>query len=259
LKGGKHSDIVSRINLLIFHRLGKDMLPLPNLARFIAWNNILLLPLAALGAAQLRWRSFVSKDVSIILPLAICCGLGLALMVYQGHGWGYRYLHGLIGPFCLLAGFGWIRLSGPDKALSLKPVWLSVGFAALVTVFLTIKAHDFVKPYARAYHMAKSIDADVVLVDTRAGVFIQDIVRVENGVLSRPILMDLDFVDFDKLAPLCRKYKVRIFDQTHFLPLGVPPSQVSVRWSKGRAMKRAYLARIGCGQESLTFTRSDWR
>jgi hypothetical protein len=33
------------------------------------------------------------------------------LLPYQGHGWGYRYLHGLIGSLSLLAGYGWIALS----------------------------------------------------------------------------------------------------------------------------------------------------
>ena len=162
-------------------------------------------------------------------------------------------------PFCLLAGFGWLRLSGPEGRLSLKPVWLSVAFAFLSGAFLTLKAHDFVRPYARAYQMAKSVDADIVLVDTRGGVFIQDIIRVEGGALSRPILMDLDFVKHRTLKPLCDRYKVRIFDHTHFLPLGVPPAAMSHRWSKGREMKREYLAAIGCGQEPLRFTRSDWR
>src|SRR3546814_2722811 len=104
-----------------------------------------------------------------------------------------------------------MRLSRPESPLSLNPIWLSVGFAVLASAFLTVKAHDFVKPYARAYHMAKSIDADIVLVDTRGGVFIQDIVRVEDGVLSRPILMDLGFVNKQGLSALCRKYDVRIF------------------------------------------------
>lgn len=259
LAGGKRIDLAFRIQHLISHRLGKDMLPLLNLARFLAWNNILLLPLAAMGAMQLRGRSLLSKDASIVLPLVICCGTGLAFLVYQGHGWGYRYLHGLMGPFCLLAGFGWLRLSGPEGRLSLKPVWLSVAFAFLSGAFLTLKAHDFVRPYARAYQMAKSVDADIVLVDTRGGVFIQDIIRVEGGALSRPILMDLDFVKHQTLKPLCDKYDVRIFDRTHFLPLGVPPAAMSHRWSKGREMKREYLAAIGCGQEKLSFTRSDWR
>src|SRR3546814_10973844 len=83
----------------------------------MAWNNVLLLPLAALGVLQLRWRTMFARDASIVLPLTITCILGLLLLVYQGHGWGYRYLHGLIGAFCLLGGFGWMRLSRPESPL----------------------------------------------------------------------------------------------------------------------------------------------
>lgn len=259
LQGGKRIDLGFRIYHLITHRLGKDMLPLLNLARFMAWNNILLLPLAAVGALHLRWRTLLSRDSGIVLPLALCCAIGLCVLVYQAHGWGYRYLHGLLGAFCLLGGFGWLRLSWPQGRLSMQPLWLSVGFALLSGTFLMIKAHEFVQPYARAYDMAKSIDADIVLVDTRGGVFIQDIIRVEGGTLGRPILMDLDFVRKDKLQQLCETYKVRIYDWTHFLPLGVPPAKMHHRFSRGREEKRKYLADIGCGQEPLTFMRSDWR
>src|SRR3546814_1349670 len=86
----------------------------------MAWNNVLLLPLAALGVLQLRWRTMFARDASIVLPLTITCIMGLLLLVYQGHGWGYRYLHGLIGAFCLLGGFGWMRLSRPERPLSLR-------------------------------------------------------------------------------------------------------------------------------------------
>ena len=141
----------------------------------------------------------------------------------------------------------------------MRPVWLAVGFALLSGAFLTMKAHDFVKPYARAYQRAKSVDADIVLIDTRGGVFIQDIIRVEDGKLSRPILMDLDFVRKDTLKHLCDSYKVRLYDWSDFLPLGVPPARMSHRFSVGREKKRTYLESIGCAQEPLAYTRWDWR
>src|SRR3546814_21084376 len=96
-----------------------------------------------------------ARDASILLPLTITCILGLLLLVYQGHGWGYRYLHGLIGAFCLLGGFGWMRLSRPEKPLSLSPIWLSVGFAVLASAFLIVKAHDFVKPRSEERRVGK--------------------------------------------------------------------------------------------------------
>ena len=259
LQGGKRIDLGFRIYHLITHRLGKDMLPLLNLSRFMAWNNILLLPLALLGAMQFRWRRLLSRDATILMPLAIGCAMGLLVLVYQAHGWGYRYLHGLIGSFCLLGGFGWVRLSGAGGRLSMRPVWLAVGFALLSCAFLTMKAHDFVKPYARAYQRAKSVDADIVLVDTRGGVFIQDIIRVDDGKLSRPILMDLDFVRKDTLEHLCDNYDVRLYDWSDFLPLGVPPARMSHRFSVGREEKRAYLESIGCAQEPLAYTQWGWR
>src|SRR3546814_4391655 len=83
--------------------------------------------------------------------------------------------------FCLLGGFGWMRLSRPESPLSLNPIWLSVGFAVLASAFLTVKAHDFVKPYARAYHMAKSIDADIVRSEEHTSE-LQSLMRISYAV-----------------------------------------------------------------------------
>src|SRR5947207_2679774 len=66
-----------------------------NLFRFVSWNHLALLPLAIVGlTARRRQSSFVLR----------ACGWGIALTVIaflivlpeQGHGWGYRYLHGFI-------------------------------------------------------------------------------------------------------------------------------------------------------------------
>src|SRR3546814_9008853 len=61
LAGGKPSNLALRLKILIFSRLGSDLLPLLNLSRFMAWNNVLLLPLAALGVLQLRWRTMFAR------------------------------------------------------------------------------------------------------------------------------------------------------------------------------------------------------
>src|SRR3546814_18656950 len=65
-------------------------------------SDLLMVPLATLGVFAMRWRGAI-RGQEIALPLALGCFAGCALALAQGYGWGYRYAHGFIGPFCLLA------------------------------------------------------------------------------------------------------------------------------------------------------------
>jgi len=50
--------------------------------------------------------------VELVAGLVLTLLAMFMLLPYQGHGWGYRYLHGLIGSAALLGGYGWITLTG---------------------------------------------------------------------------------------------------------------------------------------------------
>lgn len=221
--------------------------PLFSLARFAAWNNALLLPLAFLGLWRLRWRSAIRGE-DVVLPLALACLLGLGLMIDQKMGWGYRYFHGLIGPFCLLAGFGWMRLTGSPARLSLRPVWLSCGLAAFTGMFLLWQAHAWVAPYARAYRALRASDAQVVIVDWRGGLFGQDLIRFDDGTLRKPVLMDINFLSRENVDTLCARYDVAIFDKADFWPMGMPQVGTHYNGSDYVQSLRDQMAAMGCGR-----------
>lgn len=227
----------------LFDRLG-EIQPLFSLARFMAWNNLLLLPLGVLALPTLwqRWRG-VLRGKEPVLPLLMAVALGLGLMLYQKHGWGYRYFHALIGPFCLLAGFGWMRLVGSPARLSLRLIWISCGIAAASAAFLLVQAHRWVAPYAAAYAEIRSARADVVLVDWRGGLYGQDLVRFESGAPGRPVIMDLYFLNAAKVDALCRDHNVAVYDWRDFRPLGLPATRPD-HYLDGL---RAHMAESGCG------------
>src|SRR5690606_18702083 len=118
-----------------------------NLLRFAAWQHLLLLPLV-FAAVATGARSSGMIRALVLGPLLTIAAL-LILLPYQGHGWGYRYLHGLIGNLCLLAGFGWIALRqrGWDRNRLLR--WSSAA-TLLAILWLGWNAHRMVIPYARA-------------------------------------------------------------------------------------------------------------
>jgi hypothetical protein len=222
----------------LFERLGDRWQPLVNLSRFVAWNNILMVPLATLGVFAMRWRSAL-RGQEIALPLALGCFAGCGLALAQGYGWGFRYAHGFIGPFCLLAGLGWARF----RPAAMRPLHLGLAITLVMSAFLVWRTHVFVAPYAASHRMIDASKADVVLVDPRGGLYVTDLVRGRDGVPGRPMVMNLGMLTLDQVDELCHLYVVELFDRAEFRPLGVPLA----RWNLGRMdALRAHMKAEGC-------------
>jgi hypothetical protein len=165
---------------------------------------------------------------------------GCALALAQGYGWGFRYAHGFIGPFCLLAGLGWARFR-PERAM--RPLFIGLAITALGSAYLVWRTHAFVAPYAASHKLIDSSQADVVLVDPRGGLYVTDLVRGRDGVPGKPMVMNLGMLTLDQVDALCQSYVVELFDRAEFRPLGVPLS----RWRLDRMdALRAHMREVGC-------------
>jgi hypothetical protein len=215
--------------------------PLLHLSRFIAWNNLLLVPLAFVGLWRMNWRAAL-RGQSAALPLGIGA-LGMAaLSIDQGYGWGYRYLHGFIGSFALLAGLGWAGLRHSD----MRAVVLSLLVALMTGSFLMTRAHDYVAPYAAVHRRIMASGADVVIVDPRGGRYVTDVVRGRDSEpLARPVVMAMLKLNTVRLDRLCDRYDVAVLDYHAFAPLGV----TIVPWGNRHiAALREHLEQRGCGR-----------
>lgn len=215
--------------------------PLLHLSRFLAWNNLLLVPLALVGIWRMGWRAALRGE-RVALPLGLGA-LGMAaLAIDPGYGWGYRYLHGFIGGFALLAGLGWASFRRTD----LRVIWGSALVALLTGSFLAMRAHDYVSPYAASHRRIMESAADVVLVDARGGRYVTDVVRgVDGDPLGRPVVMNLGMLDAARIDKLCDRYDVAIFDISAFGPLGVGV----LPWNRRSiAELRAHMVARGCGR-----------
>lgn len=223
----------------LFRRLGDHWQPLVNLTRFVAWNNILMVPLGALGIAAIRWRDALAGR-QIALPLAMGCMAGCAFALAQGYGWGFRYAHGFIGPFCLLAGLGWARFR---PAGAMRPILMGFGITLVMAAILVWRTHVFVAPYAASHQLIETSKADVVLVDPRGGLFVTDLVRGRDGVPGKPMVMNLALLTLEQVDQLCHDHVVELFERADFRPLGVPLA----KWRLDRMdAVRAHMKRAGC-------------
>lgn len=216
--------------------------PLLYTSRFFAWNNLLLVPLALIGLWRMGWRAALRGE-RVALPLGLGA-LGMAaLAIDPGYGWGYRYLHGFIGSFALLAGLGWASLKRPDS----RVLSASVLIALLTGSFLMARTHDYVAPYAEVHRRIMASGADVVLVDPRGGRYVTDVVRGPGSdPLAGPVVMHIGWLTPRKVEALCARYpNIAILDISSFASLGVGIVPWGSRWI---ANLRDDMERRGCGR-----------
>jgi len=178
-----------------------------NLVRFIAWQNLILVPMiAAAGRALVhdKWLRLLGASVlTSLLPY-------IFLMPDQGHGWGYRYLHGLIGPIALIAAYGGAKLLSAAKN-DRNVIFLGMVAMASVFVMLPLRAWQIrgeVTPYFEATAFAGSQDADVVIVDSKRIFIGGDIGRNSAVALARPVQMRLTILSVAQIGKLCEDHSV---------------------------------------------------
>lgn len=219
-----------------------------NLLRFVSWQNPLTAALAVLGAGAAFRREPILR--------ALLAGMGLTIIVVwllmpsQGHGWGYRYLHGFLGGACLVAAYGWMKLTQPldtgEQAVARASFALAALFSMLVLLpWRAAQAHAFSAPYAAASRAIARTPADVVLVDPGDLFFAADLVRNDPFLRNRPKVMDLGALDEAQLGRMCSTLKVSLFARREAEAFGIAPADGPP--APQLAAMRTSLARMGCG------------
>ena len=220
-----------------------------NLIRFIAWQNPLLPALALVGiAAAIHLDgTFRALLAGMALTLLVCW----VLLPFQGHGWGYRYLHGFLGSLALVAALGWVRLTEalaePDRRAA--RAMLVLGCAVSVLVLLPLRAlqvEAMIRPYAAAPRAIARTPAEVVLIDPTGLFYAADLVRNDPFLRNRPKRMDLGTMTDAQVRGVCALHPVALFDRREGLALGVESNP----GGPTRRMQaiRGLLASLGCGE-----------
>lgn len=186
-----------------------------NVTRFLAWQNPLALALAAIGVVTLR--RLEGPLAALAAGLALTLAAMFILLPNQGFGWGYRYLHGLLGSFCLIAASGWIAVTGGAATGAGAKAWSTLGLASLFTVAVVlpsraIEIEGVVGPYAAAERAIRSTPTELVLVDTDGIAYATALVRNDPLLRNRPLVLDLLGLTPQQVETLCAARSVAMFD-----------------------------------------------
>jgi len=222
-----------------------------SMVRLITWQNPLTAPLALLGA-RAAWRQ-KGHLRALLAGVALTLLAMLIIEPTQTHGWGYRYLHGLLGSVCLLAAWTWFNLLQglPERGRAAANGALVAGVAVSLLVLLPLRAWQawtYTQPYAAANAAIQGAPAPIVIIDDEGPWFDMGTIMRNDPYLARgPKVVLLAALDEPALEVLCARGPVGRFDGRQASALGVatfvaPPDP----WVPPL---RARLASLGCGRD----------
>jgi hypothetical protein len=232
-----HAEVLLRSSTVVVNGLYM----LLNIIRFAAWQHPFLLVLVlccwpAISRAEGIARPLLGGIILMLLTTFL-------LIPWQGNGWGYRYLHGLLGNFCLLAVYGWVALRRFSRERRAALTLTTAATVAIILPFQMATTRAIVTPYREASSFIEKADAEVVLVDQTGMLLATDVIRNTADFGRRPKSMDIELLSETQLRELCKRYKVRLFDRRHGSRAGIP-----VEDTPDRSGARAILPAIGCNQ-----------
>jgi hypothetical protein len=166
-----------------------------NTALLLSWNCPVLGPLVLVAVLHPRRLDDVQVDLALGVLLTIIFFMFFPLT--QGHGWGYRYAHQVLGNLCLLAAAG---VSALYETLGQRRTrqWLAAGLVTSLIVQLPLRLRDteqFVRPFARGVEYVRSRDATILLVRGDSIWYGADLIR-NDPYLTYPVV-----VRMNRLAP----------------------------------------------------------
>ena len=187
-----------------------------NLLRFLTWQHVLLLPLLLAGIGTARLATPEGRQAGALAAGVIGQIVVMALILpYQGHGFGYRYLHGLIGNVALLGGFGWRALAGSHAWL--RPMLVrttTLGLLMLLPLQAWL-AHQLYTPFAAASARIDASHADYTVIGADDGPYALDLVLNPPNLGRKPVrLVASEVEDFDafatRLCPAAGQHRITV-------------------------------------------------
>lgn len=192
-----------------------------NLLRFLLWQNPLaiVLMLASAGKVMRDGGPLRAAWAGILLPPLFM----FFVLPYQGHGWGYRYLHDELGNVALLATYAWFQIADRESS-----AWRAVFASALILsvgILLPLRAYQAWRqaaPYVAANRNLNRLNADVVVIDAPQHAYTWDLVRNSPLMDNSPKRLAGFMLTDDQMAILCKQYRVEFFTDADAARLRIP-------------------------------------
>ena len=187
------------LHVFAMPNFGALALHVMNFSLLLTWHAPVLGPLLFAAVAYPRRMTPLQRDLAVGLFLTLLFFVFFPLT--QGHGWGYRYAHQVLGNLCLLGAEGVGTMASVIGARRTR-TWLLLGFATSLVIQLPLRLRDtehFVRPFARAQEYVQSRQAAVVLIDGESIWYGRDLIRndpfLRFPIVARRERLSQGFVD----------------------------------------------------------------
>jgi hypothetical protein len=242
------SEIVSLLAALKADNIG---LMAQALVRFVSWQNPIVPPLAIAGS----FAAVRGKGPLRALAVGVMVAIVAMFLIEPSpiHGWGYRYLHGMLGSVCLLAAWTWTRLTDElnreQRQAAIAGFVLACAAALLVLVPIRAwQAWRYVRPYAEADAVVRAAPAEVVIIDRDQDHWfdIGALTRNDPYLRNSPKVMVLGAMNGAQVRDACARFSILVFDGRKAQALGMDLLKAS-GYLEG-SQQRALMAQIRCGR-----------
>jgi hypothetical protein len=219
-----------------------NMFQLLTLAESVVMTATWQSPIAVLGVALAlaNWRALPDTVRDLSIGVALSFALQAFFIFDQERGWGYRYVHGVLGNVAIVGAAGLAiaaRQTGPGVVARWTAVSLAIS-AAVQLPYRGVQIERETRPYADAYRFVTGLQADVVLVPIGAVWYGVDLIRNDPLFARRPVVAGVPRLSPDDLAALRARFGGRVrevrLDELRALGL-LPPVRRSARSPDGGA------------------------
>jgi hypothetical protein len=186
-------------------RLLQVITQLADLSLFLSWQPFILLLLIYLFFRDWSKASPLLRDLAwgVLLTVLFHC----FFLVDQGHGWGYRYCHSVLGDFALLSVAGFYRMM---DSLGTRTSNLVLSLSILLAVFVQLparswQARSFVTPFYQSASLLASRSEEIVILEPIL-MGHRDLVRNDPLFTTKPVIVDANRMTASDVALLKAKY-----------------------------------------------------
>ncbi len=170
----------------------------------LSWQSLAISLLVFLAIRS--WGKLAPLQRDLFWGFVLTFGFYLIVNFNQGHGWGYRYIYGVLGNLILLAIVGWFELRagiGAEKAVNFLIVTLA--FALFIQFPIRcVQAESFVRPFASGMRYLESRPESFILLDETEVWYSQDFVRNDPFLRGKPKFLFSRTLSDDQLKQLNR-------------------------------------------------------
>ncbi len=209
------------IPLILAFRADALILMFFNLLRLLSWNAAFLLPLCL--AIVPLWKQRNALVIALSGGVLLSIFAMFVILPYQGHGWGYRYLHGFLGGMLILAGYGYQQWREAVGDVAGRAVAVLAAVTALVLFPSAIhSAHRFVEPYVALTTIVDAQTSDFVIIDNIRNVVAVDQVRNLPDLSNTPLIFSARHLEVEQVVTLCERGSVAVIGEEEVAEAGFP-------------------------------------